>query len=118
MTRADEKNVARAHPHPVVALRGLEVRREYVLPRLDPWDPPHARHVEQYAAADEPILEAVYGTHLLATTVRGPVGLTVEECALERHVAEGVDVRVPVVVVIDAHVVLGEPDRPRTDVDI
>ena len=47
-----------------------------------------------------------------------PLHRAVEERAVELHVAEGVDVRVPVVVIVGAHVVLGESDRSRPDVHV
>ena len=89
-----------------------------LLARLQPWDAAHPRHVEQNAAADQPVLEDVDRAGMSAEIVGGRHRLAVEERAVERHVAEGVDVRVPVVVVVDAHVVLGESDRSRPDVDV
>ena len=64
VTRADEQDVAGSDRHALLALRRLEVSREHVLARLEPGDAAHARHVEQDAAADQPVLEDVDRTRL------------------------------------------------------
>ena len=69
MARADEQDVADAHRHTLVALRGLEVLAENVVTRLEPGNPARARDVEQNAAAHESVLEDVDRTHLGASSV-------------------------------------------------
>ena len=118
VTGADEQDVAGPHPHALVALRRLEVLAEHVLARLDPGNTAHARHVEQHAAPDQAVLEDVDRTGLGALRGDRLVRLAVVETTVVGDVAEGVDVAVAVVVVVDADVVLGEAHGPRPDVDV
>ena len=55
-----------------------------------------------------------------AGAVRGDraIRLSVEERAVEGHVAEGVDVAVPVVVIVETDVVLGEAHGSRSDIHV
>ena len=98
---ADQQDVAGAHADALFALRRFEVLAEHVLARLQPRNTPQARDVEQHPAADEAVLEDVDRVSL--RTLRGDrlVRLPAVERAVERDVAEGVDVAVPGVVVIE-----------------
>jgi hypothetical protein len=78
-----------------------------VLAGLEPRHAAHPWNVKQNGATGQPVLEDVDRPRL-----------TVEERAVEGHVGEGVDVRMAVVVIVDAHVVLGEADGSRPDVDV
>jgi hypothetical protein len=64
------------------------------------------------------VREDVDPAHLGALRGHRRRRLPVEEATIERHVAEGVDVAVPLVVVVDTDVALGETHRPRSDVDV
>ena len=118
MTRADEQDVADVHGHTLVALRGLEVLAENMVTRLDPANPARSRHVEQNAAAYESVLEDVDRTRLGAELGNRPIRLAVEEEPIEGDVAEGVDVTMALVVVVDPDVVLGETQGPGSNVDV
>ena len=75
MTRADEQDVAGPHRHAVVALRRLEILAEHVVAGLEPGDAAHSRHVEQNAAADQPVLEDVDRARLSRAGGERPTGL-------------------------------------------
>ena len=89
-----------------------------MLAGLEPRDPAQPRHVEQYPAADETVLHGLDRVDSGGCPGESGTRLAVVEGAVERDVAERVDVGVRVVVVVDADVVLGEPKRSRSDVDV
>ena len=84
-----------------------------MLARFQPRHSAQPGDVEQDAAADDAVLDE------LDPLRRRPCGAdaarlhAVVEQALIGDVAQRVDVRVPVAVVVDADEVLGEPDRPE-----
>ena len=118
VARAHEQDVAGPHLHSLLLLRRLEVFHEDVLARLEPSHPANARHVEQHTAPHQPVFEHGDGPDLGAMRGDRALRLAVEERPVEGHVAEGVDVAVAVVVVVEPDVVLGETQRPRADVHI
>ena len=110
MTGADQKDVAGSDADVLLLLGRLEVLAEHVIPWLEPGNASPARHVEQHAAADETVLEDVDRAGVRALRGDRRVGFSVVEEAVEGDVAEGIDVAVSLVVVVDADVVLGEAD--------
>ena len=113
-----EKDVAWSHPHALRALRGLEVLPKHVLTRLQPASPRTRGHVKQDGPTDQPILEDVDGAKLCTPWGHRLGRSPIEEVAVERHVTQGVNMAVPLVVVVDADIVLGEGHRSRPDVHI
>ena len=89
-----------------------------MLAGLEPGDTPQPRHVEQHAAPDDAVLDDLDRVDRRALTGDGAARLAVVEGAIEGDMAQRVDVAVAVVVVIGADVVLGEAERPGTDVDV
>jgi hypothetical protein len=112
VTGAHEQDVAGHDAHTLKAFCRLEVLAEHVVSRFDPGDPARAGCVEQDPATDQAVLEEVDRSHVSCRRRHRGLGGAVEERALERHVAEGVDVRVSLVVVVEADVVLREAHGP------
>ena len=89
-----------------------------MLTRLQPASPPDSRHVKKNRPADQPVLEDVDGAYLRTLWGHRLGRLPVEEVAVERHVTQGVNMAVALVVVVDADIVLGEAHRSRSNVHI
>ena len=102
VTRADEQDVADVHGHTLRRAPRPRGPRGTRGPRLHPANPAHAGHVEQNAAADQPVLEDVDRPGLRAELGDRRSGLPSKSEAIEGDVAEGVDVAVALVVVVDA----------------
>ena len=108
MPRPDQQDVALSHPHSLGAPGLIKISREHALARLQPVHVASARHVEQDAAPDKSVLHnldrldrCTGGRH----RVRRP---SVVQGAVVGDVAEGVEVAVRVVVIVDPDVVLSE----------
>lgn len=97
MSGADQQDVPSAHPNPLAPLSRLEVVRDDVLPGLEPAHAADTGHVEEHPASDEPVLQEVDRPGGRALGGDDRVRLTVVEGAVVGHVAEGVDVTVPIV---------------------
>jgi hypothetical protein len=91
----------------LLAFCRLEVFAEDTFAGLDPCSIAYARHVEQDGTADQSVLEDVDGADLRAVYRHRLGWFPVEEGTIERDVAECIDVGMPIIVVIDAEVVLG-----------
>ena len=105
--------------HCLLALGGLEVLAEHVLAGLQPPHTAQPRNVQQHAAADETVLD-----ERRSPQPRRPSAVTesgrdaVVEATLVGDVAERVDVRVPVAVVVDSDEVLRKAHRAQADVGV
>ena len=109
VTGSNEEHVALADGDALLALGRLELVAKDVLARLEPRHSPEAGDVEQDASGDQAVREDLDRIGLGASGSHSPGRSPVVQGALVDDVAERVDVRVAVVVVIGAHEVLREP---------
>ncbi len=110
---AYQEHVALANGDALLSLGRLEVVAEDVLAGLEPAQSAETGNVEQDAPPDQSVPEDLDRFGLRASGSHGVHGRPVVEKPLVGDVAERVDVRVAVVVVVGAHEVHGEPQRPR-----
>src|SRR5213593_2556356 len=113
VTGANEEHVTLADGHALLELGGLELVTKDVLARLQPRHSPETGDIEQYASGDQAVREDLDRIGRGPSVGHGPGRSPVVERAVVDDVAERVDVRVAVVVVVGAYEVLREPQLPR-----
>ena len=110
VTGSDQQDVAGIHGYALLALGRLQVCSVRMLSRLEPAHAPRARDVQEHAATDEPVLQNLDRVGAGPVLVDFVFCLAVVEQTVVGNMAERVDVRVPVVVIVGTDVVLDELD--------
>jgi hypothetical protein len=108
-----QEDVALPHGHFLTALRLLEVAGEDAVARLQPVHSARSRDVEQDPAPDQPVLQRLDRLDGRAGGRDRVGGPAVVEPSVVGDMAEGVEVAVRVVVVVDADVVLDKGEAMR-----
>ena len=116
MTGANEEHVALADGDALLALGRFELVAEDVLARLERGHSPETRDIEQDASGDQAVHMALDRIGLGASDGHGPGRSRAAKRVLVDDMAERVDVRVAVVVVVGANEVLREPIFPDSRV--
>jgi hypothetical protein len=118
VTGANEEHVTLADGDALLELGGLELVAKDVLARLEPRHSPETGDIEQDASGNQAVREDLDRIGSGAFRRHGRGRNSVVQRAVVDDVAECVDVRVAVVVVIGAHEVLREQQLPRLGVAV
>jgi hypothetical protein len=115
---ADEEDVAGLDADALRPLCCVEAVGEHVLARVEPADASDAGYVEEHPATDQAIAQQVDRAGHRPSGGDLCIGDSSIEHAVVHDMTAGVDVAVPLVVVADADVVLGEAHASGSDVDV